>query len=246
MSRKILVVEDSLGTYGLSVEGLGKTTNNFKHFFKEPKDFILVLFTGGADVDPTLYDDTSPLNLCSVTPERDRFERTVFRHALNNNIPMIGICRGFQFLNVMAGGRLMHHISGHGGTTHLFGNYGSKTNITVNSFHHQMVVPNINSWLIGWSVDKLSKEYYGKDDVLEKWRGAEVEAAIFPKIGACGVQYHPEWMPSKSDGFMFFYNMANRLLEWPMDKFVQFYTGEGKDVTRKPHAVRPRFSYTTG
>ena len=241
MSRKILVVEDSLGSYGAAVSGLGRTTNSYKHFFKSPKDFILVMFTGGADVDPAIYNDTSPLDLCSTSPERDRFEKTIFRHALINNIPMIGICRGFQFLNVMAGGRLMHHITGHGGTTHLFDSYGLKTSITVNSFHHQMVIPNVDSHLIGWSMDKLSKEYYGKNDALEEWGGPEVEAAIFPKIRACGAQYHPEWMPSKSDGAMFFYNMANRLLEWPMNKFVQFYTRKDKDVKQTKDDIRSRF-----
>ena len=220
MSRKILVVEDSLGTYGLAVAGFGRTTNSFKHFFKSPKDFILVMFTGGEDVDPAMYSDDSPLGLCGSSPERDRFERTIFRHALINNIPMIGICRGFQFLNVMAGGRLMHHITGHGGTTHPFDSHGLKSSITVNSFHHQMVIPNVDSHLIGWSVDKRSEEYYGKNDELEKWGGPEVEAAIFPKIRACGVQYHPEWMPSKSDGFMFFYNMVNRLWYWEQMVYV--------------------------
>lgn len=242
MSRKILVVEDSLGTYGLAVSGLGKTTNSFKHFFKSPKDFILVMFTGGADVDPTIYNDTSPLDLCCTSPERDRFERTIFRHALINNIPMIGICRGFQFLNVMAGGRLMHHITGHGGTTHPFDSYGLKTSITVNSFHHQMVIPNADSHLMGWSVDKRSEEYYGKNDEIEEWGGPEVEAAIFPKVKACGVQYHPEWMPSKSDGYMFFFNLANRLLEWPINSLIQFYTEEGKNAKQKSDDVRSRFN----
>lgn len=245
MSRKILVVEDSVGGYGSAVDGLGKQTNNFKHFFKSPKDFILVMFTGGEDVDPAMYDDTSPQGLCGSRPERDRFERTISKHALTHNIPMIGICRGFQFLNVMAGGRLMHHISGHGGTTHSFDSYGLKTDIMVNSYHHQMVIPNIDSHLIGWSVDKRSKEYYGKNDKLEEWGGPEVEAAIFPKIRACGVQYHPEWMPKKSDGAMFFFNMVNRLLEWPINKLVQFYTEEGKDVKRKSDDICSCFSCIT-
>lgn len=229
MANKILVLEDSLGSYGKAVEGLGNLTNDDRLFFKTPKDFTLVLFTGGADVDPFFYGDTSPLRMCKSSPTRDKFEKTVFQYALTNNIPMIGICRGFQFLNVMAKGRLLHHIDGHGGTTHLFNGPNLKRPINVNSFHHQMVVPSADSYTIGQTVDQLSNLYYGKHDQPEKWKGFEVEAAIFPEINACGVQYHPEWMATTSEGFLFFHNMANNLINLPKDEFIELYTKRSGD-----------------
>lgn len=224
MFNKILVLDYTTNGYGKAVEGLGFLTIDKNLFFKKPEEFVLVLFTGGPDVDPSLYGDTSPFSMCSSDLSRDKVEKTVFQHALINNIPMIGICRGFQFLNVMAKGRLMHHINSHAGTLHLFDGLSLEHPIRVNSFHHQMVIPPIDSHTIGWSPDKLSKIYYGRYDQAEEWNSFETEAVIFPKINACGVQYHPEWMQPTSKGFLFFYNMANKLIELSIDDFVKFYT----------------------
>ena len=220
----ILVLDNEINDYGKAVEGLGHLITNRNLFFKSPQKFSLVLFTGGADVDPSFYNDDSPNRLCGFNPVRDKLEKTIFKHAINNHVPMIGICRGFQFLNVMAGGRLMHHINGHGGTIHSFNGPSLKEPISVNSFHHQMVIPTTDSHIIGHSVDPLPDICYGKHDELEKWEGPGIEAAIFPEINSCGVQYHPEWMLPTSEGFLFFHNMASKLIHWPMDKFIQLYT----------------------
>lgn len=222
----ILVLDSGTEDYGKAVDGIGHLTNNCDLFFKSPQKFSLILFTGGADVDPSFYNDDSPHNLCNFNSARDKSEKTIFKHATNNHIPMIGICRGFQFLNVMAGGRLMHHISGHGGTIHSFDGPSLKEPIAVNSFHHQMVIPPTKAYVIGHSVDPLPNECYGKHDKLEEWHGPGIEAAIFPEINSCGVQYHPEWMLTTSEGFLFFYDMANRLINWPIEKFIQFYTNQ--------------------
>lgn len=234
MTKKILIVSsaDSNSSsetlerigYGKAVVGLGTLTDNLKEFFNKPKKFGLVLFTGGADVDPSLYNDTSPHNLCYSDITRDRHEKVVFKYALRHKIPMTGICRGVQFLNVMAGGELMHHIDGHEGVVHEFSGPRLKTSIKVNSFHHQMVIPANDSHVIGWSKSRLSNRYYGKNDEREEWNSSEVEAVIFPKIKACGVQYHPEWMPRKARGFSFFYNLTRRLMFYKMDKLIDYYT----------------------
>ena len=226
MPNKILILGHKEEDYGKAVKGLGCLINDYRFFFRSPKEFILVLFTGGTDVTPSFYNDTSPFGMCTSSLSRDKFEKTIFQHALTNNIPMIGICRGFQFLNVMAKGRLMHHINGHGGSIHLFDAHILEKPIKVNSFHHQMVIPPGlgDAYVVGWPVDNISNVYYGKQDQAEKWEKPEVEAAIFPKINACGVQYHPEWMPTTSKGFLFFYDMANRLINWPIGRFTQLYT----------------------
>ena len=244
MTGKILVVDRTPKFYGAAIEGLGRLTSNHRRLFKSPEKFILVLFTGGADVDPSLYNDTSPAELCSTNIERDKFETIIFKHALENNIPMIGICRGFQFLNVMAGGRLMHHIDGHGGSIHGFDSPRLKKEIRVNSFHHQMVIPNAEAHTIGWSVETLSDIYYGKKDEKEEWGKQEVESCIFPEIRACGVQYHPEWMPKDSGGALFFYNLADRLIHWPMNKVIQIYTKGSEDAKAESNIVHTCLSNT--
>ena len=75
-------------------------TEDWPKFLDKPKDFGLVLFTGGEDVHPSLYNDTSPKRYCATNLSRDKIEQDIFKVALDNSIPMTGICRGSQFLNV--------------------------------------------------------------------------------------------------------------------------------------------------
>lgn len=246
MLNKILVVDSHTWNYGKAVEGLGYLTKDYNQFFETPTAFILILFTGGSDVDPSFYGDTSPLRMCSPYLTRDKFEKTIFCHALSNSIPMIGICRGFQFLNVMAKGRLLHHIDNHAGNIHLFESSILEKPISVNSFHHQMVVPPTNAHIIGQTVKQLSNIHYGKHDQSENWEGPEIEAAIFPEINACGVQYHPEWMQTTSEGFSFFYNLADKLINLPKNQFIEFYTKKDKSGKQKPTTICTRSSSITG
>lgn len=225
MTKEILVLNGS--SYGDSVDGLGRLSARTSYFIEKPNDFSLVLFTGGEDVDPSFYGDTSPNKLCWSNPKRDIQEQFVFHQALKNGIPMAGICRGLQFLNVMDGGRLMHHIENHGGCTHLVqtnkGEY-----FLANSLHHQMVVPREDALVTAWVKDKRSTVYYGTNDKYEEYEGEEIEAAIFPAIKAFGVQYHPEMMHQNSDGFMYFYDMVRRAISLDWSDFVDFYTTENK------------------
>ncbi|WP_295154833.1 gamma-glutamyl-gamma-aminobutyrate hydrolase family protein [uncultured Ruminococcus sp.] len=68
------------------------------------------LFTGGQDVDPALYhSEKSPLcGECS--PERDKMEMLILDEALNRDKPILGICRGIQFINAALGGTLWQDI----------------------------------------------------------------------------------------------------------------------------------------
>src|SRR5690606_36449796 len=73
----------------------------------------LICFTGGADVSAELYGEENTYSFCD--PERDEEERIIYDMALAHGIPMVGICRGGQFLNVMNGGKMIQHIEGHSG-----------------------------------------------------------------------------------------------------------------------------------
>jgi putative glutamine amidotransferase len=75
-----------------------------------------ILLTGGADVDPTLYDQ--PKHLSTETdPKRDAFEVPLSRAALASDAPVFAICRGVQVLNVAAGGTLVQDIPTQAPTT---------------------------------------------------------------------------------------------------------------------------------
>ena len=109
-------------SYGAAIEGLFTPIYNHIQFFRDPEKFDLVLFTGGEDISPELYGETSPKNMCSSNIVRDKEEITVFEYALKHKVKMAGICRGLQFLTVMCDGGMMHNIGGHAGVVSPFGN----------------------------------------------------------------------------------------------------------------------------
>jgi putative glutamine amidotransferase len=235
MSKKILVVNGA--SYAKAIEDLGPVTSYVDDFMERPEEFSLVMFTGGADVDPRFYGDTSPRNLCCSTPARDTHEMLIFNRALNAGVLMTGICRGVQFLNVACGGRMMHHIEDHAGTTHLM-ELATGGSIIVNSLHHQMVIPSKHSEIIGWSKNRRSAVYFGQGDREVLYEGPEVEAVIFPQHGAFGVQYHPEMMAKDSDGYQFYYRFVKDALEMGWQEFNLLYT-KGNDNARSIAAEVP-------
>ncbi len=222
MPNKILVLNGP--SYRGVVDGLGEVTTRSSEFFNEPNDFKLILFTGGEDVTPMLYGDTSPKGICYYSKERDKFEIDVYEKASKLGIKMTGICRGVQFLNVMAGGRMMHDISGHAGRNHFM-----KTIVgdefVVNSYHHQMILPPASAKVIGWAAKSLSRSYIGNADLTVDYTGKENEAVIFPRTKSFGVQYHPETMERSSEGFTYYRDMIINALELQWDDFVATYTG---------------------
>lgn len=236
MADKILVLNGA--GYASSVDNLGYITTRVDELFEKPEEFKLILFTGGADVDPRFYNDRSPQRMCSSNPSRDMQEISVFRKAVKHGILMAGICRGVQFLNVMNGGKMMHHLDNHAGSVHLMELMTGQI-LTVNSLHHQMVILPEDAKLVGWAKDRLSRRYYGANDEVVNYNGAEVEAAIFPKTKSFGVQYHPEMMDRLSDGYVFFNRMVEAALEVKWDVFIKLYTKGSKEYEpfeiSKPH-----------
>lgn len=68
------------------------------------------LFTGGQDVEPKVYNEEKT-ELCGETsPERDEMEKLVLEEAMKRNKPVLGICRGIQFINACLGGTLWQDI----------------------------------------------------------------------------------------------------------------------------------------
>lgn len=225
MSERILVLNGS--SYRSPVDGLGDVTTKTSEFLANPAEFKLILFTGGEDVTPMLYGDTSPRGICHYSMERDRFEIEIYEKALSLGIKMTGICRGVQFLNVMAGGRMMHDVTNHAGPQHTIVTLTGDT-FFVNSYHHQMVLPPSDAKVVGWSKMNISRSYIGNADLKVDYRGKENEIVIYPRINAFGVQYHPEVMDPRSEGFNYYRDMIINALELPWDEFIKMYT-RGKD-----------------
>lgn len=83
------------------------TPGNFHQHKKDRFDGIII--GGGSDIDPGLYggDDDGASQL---DPQRDAFEIEIIEHALQTNLPILGICRGAQLINVVLGGSLYSDI----------------------------------------------------------------------------------------------------------------------------------------
>jgi putative glutamine amidotransferase len=69
-----------------------------------------LLLAGGADVDPASYGAEPHAETKGTWPERDAFEISLARRALERDLPLLGICRGMQLLNVALGGTLDQHL----------------------------------------------------------------------------------------------------------------------------------------
>ena len=106
-----------------------------------------ILFTGGVDIHPKHYGEEIQPECGEIDEIRDAFELAIYTEAFSRSIPIFGICRGAQLVNVGGGGTLWQHISGHShGVSHkikltgLLRDIMETDNITVNSYHHQAVM----------------------------------------------------------------------------------------------------------
>ena len=113
-----------------------------------------VCLSGGPDLDPEAYGARARhAELGPTEPSLDAFELELARAAIELRMPLLGICRGAQALNVARGGTLHQHVDGHRQSepgcrvthevdvvegSHLAGLIGAGTH-AVNSFHHQAV-----------------------------------------------------------------------------------------------------------
>jgi putative glutamine amidotransferase len=69
-----------------------------------------LLLAGGADIDPLAYGQEPHAETTGSVPERDVFEIALARAAIDQDMPVLGICRGMQLINVARGGTLVQHL----------------------------------------------------------------------------------------------------------------------------------------
>ena len=159
-----------------------------------------VIMTGGEDIDPLLWYGEEPIPaMGSIVPERDLFDIELIRMVVGRNMPLLGICRGHQLLNVAFGGTLYQDIPAqvksdvkikhrqsaptYYGTHSIEIKKGSLLNkqiglekVAVNSYHHQAVKDLAPGFVAtAHSVD-------GVIEAMEKEGSTRIS----------GVQFHPE------------------------------------------------------
>lgn len=156
-----------------------------------------LVLAGGADIDPRRYGATPHQTVQGTRPDRDDWELRLLRAALETDVPVLGICRGAQVLNIAFGGTLNQHLpetSGHRGHRPEPGEFGRTAvalrggsrvagvlgeQVHVPCHHHQAlhdIAPVLD--VVGHAVD------------------GTVEAVELPdRDFALGVQWHPEEDP---------------------------------------------------
>ncbi len=183
----------------------------------------LVCFTGGTDVDPSLYGQGLHPRSQSPDKGRDDRERKIFLECEKRGIPMVGICRGAQFLCVGNNGTLVQHVTDHAiSFKHpITTDYGE---FEATSSHHQMMNPfDTGHTLIGYTLSRSSTyegatkgnvAYKIKDDVLKKDPDGSViepEVVFFPESNSLCHQPHPEWQ-NGSPYMKFFFKTIEQYL----------------------------------
>jgi len=159
----------------------------------------VVFFTGGEDVSPELYNHQ---NLASYTnSRRDEQEVIYFNEALALNKKMFSVCRGFQFISVMSGAKMIQDFYGHGGSQNMVTVDGKQ--IQVSCSHHQMVylgeLPKEDYRLIGWVENSRDVKYLYDNDGGHVKMDKETEIVFYPKTNCLGVQFHPEYRTHSND-----------------------------------------------
>ena len=187
--------EDKLDAYLQAVRGAGLEAEPISPAHARALQGLggLVL-TGGGDVDPSLYGEEPSLSK-HVFRERDELERELLAEAERQDLPVFGICRGLQILNVARGGSLHQHIEGHRDVEHTVRiESGSRVEAcagaeeyTVNSSHHQ-AIHRLGSGLVVTA--------RAADGVIE---AVEDPARRF----LVAVQWHPEERLAGNDARMF-------------------------------------------
>jgi len=153
-----------------------------------------LLIPGGGDIHPSFYGERPGGHLKGVYREKDFLDLTLVRKARSKGIPVLGICRGAQVINVAFGGTLYQHLK-HRGVDHVQGlpyeyptheirilegsflhKLVGKETLKVNSFHHQ-AVKELGEGLkaVAWAPDGVIEAVEGEGFLL-------------------GLQPHIEWL----------------------------------------------------
>ena len=178
-----------------------------------------LLVTGGEDIDPSYYHrEVDPEAGVEVNPARDALELPLLQAAMERDMPVLGLCRGMQALNVVSGGSLLQDLPDHrklkedgewessrhriwvSPGSKLAAALGSGGRVRVNSLHHQGLREAQRSRRL------LASAYSLDDSIIEG-----LESPYHRWVVA--VQCHPEWRDELPRQFQQLFGMLVRRAE---------------------------------
>ncbi|MER6632020.1 gamma-glutamyl-gamma-aminobutyrate hydrolase family protein [Streptomyces sp. NPDC000987] len=148
-----------------------------------------LVIAGGPDVEPVRYGAEPDPRTGPPSRARDAWELALIEAALAARLPLLGICRGMQLLNVALGGTLVQHLDGHAEVVGVFGTHPVKPvpgtlyaaavpeETSVPSYHHQCV-DRLGAGLV--------PSAYAADGTVEALELPTADGWVL------GVQWHPE------------------------------------------------------
>lgn len=123
-----------------------------------------LLFTGGEDVHPRFYSKPEYLPMCdqkAIDEKRDEFEMNVMQYGLEEQLPLLGICRGLQIANVFYGGTLIPDIPSSGKSNH------SKIEEGNDRYHPVLVDPNsLLKKIVGIERGEVNSAHHQSADII--------------------------------------------------------------------------------
>ena len=150
--------------------------NNLDDLIKSCDGFII---SGGDDLDPSFYGEAN-ISCETTLKEIDLLDQRIVNYCIDNKVPLLGICRGMQAINVFLGGSLYQDIPNHKDIIHnvkgldpLF-----EDSFKINSMHHQ-------------AIKDLAK---GLKVIAICVKDGTIEAVIHDNLPIIGCQWHPEQM----------------------------------------------------
>lgn len=184
------------------------------------EDADLVVFTGGEDVDPTLYGEDEHYTT-GANIDRDLVEKAEFEKAVSLKKQIVAICRGSQLICVLNGGKLIQHMN-HPYTHFIITDKGEELEAT--STHHQMQFPyNLKSedyGIIAWARNKSPYHLGGENEEMNPDKDCEI--VYYPKTKALAIQMHPEHFHNKHKTIEYLRNLLDNIYGEDKEKVSEF------------------------
>lgn len=158
---------------------------------QEMEEANLVCFTGGEDVSPHMYG-ANKHKFTYSNPHRDEMERYIFNRAFGLDIPMVGICRGAQFLNVLSGGEMYQDVTKHV-RAHMITDSTTGETVYVSSTHHQMMKMGPEGILVASSTLLGTREWYESGIFKKEVSEQDIEVVYYKHTKCLCFQPHPEF-----------------------------------------------------